>query len=93
MPEYIEREETVSEMLDAMCGTGYQQRAIDVINRQPAADVVEVCRCKDCGYFKRSVSALFPETNCFICDSPYGMKRNIKETDYCSCGERVVKNG
>jgi hypothetical protein len=42
MAEYIERKEMVSEMLEAMCGTGYQQWAIDVINRQPAADVVEV---------------------------------------------------
>ena len=52
------------------------------------ADVVEVVYCKDCVCFKQSVSALFPETNCFICDNPYGLKRNIKETDYCSYGER-----
>lgn len=59
---------------------------------KPTADVVEVVYCKDCVCFKQSISALFPETNCFICDNPYGLKRNIKETDYCSYGERRCDN-
>ena len=54
------------------------------------ADFVEVVRCKDCAYFKQSVSALFPEVNCFICDHPYGMKKNITENYFCSCGERMA---
>lgn len=53
-------------------------------------DIVEVVRCKDCAYFKQSVSALFPEASCFICDHPYGMKKNITENYFCSCGERGV---
>lgn len=48
MAEYIERKILKSEMTEAMCGTGYQQWAIDVIDRLPAADVIEVVRCKDC---------------------------------------------
>lgn len=42
MAEYIERAAMIYEMSEAMCGTGYQQWAIDVIKRQPAADVAEV---------------------------------------------------
>ena len=64
------------------------QAVLHMVENLPATDVVEVVYCKDCVCFKQSISALFPETNCFICDNPYGLKRNIKETDYCSYGER-----
>lgn len=92
MPEYIERKETVSEMLEAMCGTGYQQWAIDVINRQPAADVVEVVRCKDCKHFgKNKIYRQNPKLPFSFCEK---FHHNITtENDYCSYGERVVKNG
>ena len=40
MTEYIEREKAKFEMIQEMCGTGYQSWAVDVINRIPTADVV-----------------------------------------------------
>lgn len=52
------------------------------------ADIVEVVRCKDCLYFKRSTSALFPQASVYICDNAYGLKGNVAESDYCSYGER-----
>ena len=63
------------------------------IMHAPTADVVEVVRCKNCACFKRSVSDLFPKTNCFICDHPYGMKANVEENHFCSYGERKDGNG
>ncbi|MGN0666462.1 MAG: hypothetical protein ACI4KF_08045 [Huintestinicola sp.] len=49
--EYIERESVFNAMMNTMCGTGYQARALDVIAFAPAADVVKVVRCKDCTYY------------------------------------------
>lgn len=40
--EYIERESVYNDMLNALCGTGYQTQALDVIRYAPAADVQEV---------------------------------------------------
>lgn len=54
----------------------------------PAADVVEVVRCKDCVCFKQTVSALFPHATAFICDFPYGLQKNVSENDFCCHGER-----
>lgn len=49
---------------------------IEMINKQPTADVVEVIRCKDCKYFKSTVCPL-----CSIQDPALN--------DYCSYGERA----
>lgn len=68
------------------------KRCIEVDDSVPnvatAVDFVEVVRCKDCVYFKRSTSALFPQASVYICDNPYGLKGNVAESDYCSYGER-----
>ena len=83
MPEYIEREILKSEMTEAMCGTGYQQWAIDVIDRLPTADVVEVVRCKDCELYKAYSDPL---------EGFYGQclvrECDIGENDFCSYGKR-----
>jgi hypothetical protein len=44
--EYIEREAVLHELLYAMCGTGYQSRAMDAVHFVPAADVVEVVHAR-----------------------------------------------
>ena len=59
-----------------------------IIDEQPTADVVEVVRCKDCVYFKQSVSPLCPHANAFICDFPYGLQKNVSENDFCCHGEK-----
>ena len=61
---------------------------VRMIKDAPAADVVEVVRCKDCVCFKQTVSALFPHATAFICDYPYGLRKNVSENDYCCYGER-----
>lgn len=42
MDGYISREVLLRDMLYAMAGTGYQTRAMDVVQFAPTADVVEV---------------------------------------------------
>ena len=95
--EYIERGALI-EMLNNKAKTDHEmglynhgaltESFIRFVERQPAADVVEVVRCKDCACFKQSVSALFPHTNSFICDYPYGLQKNVSENDFCCHGER-----
>lgn len=48
MPRYIDAEKANKIMLNAMCGTGYQSRAMSAIDDTPTADVEEVKH----GYWK-----------------------------------------
>ena len=58
--EYIERESTYNDMLYEMCGTGYQSRALSVINYAPAADVAPVKH----GYWEE-----LDEEGCYSCSA------------------------
>lgn len=57
--------------------------------RKQSEDAVEVVRCRDCVYFKQSVSALFPHASAFVCDCPYGLQKNVNENDFCCHGARM----
>ena len=46
MPRYINADETYDDMLTEMAMTGYQSRALSVIDRQPTADVAPVVNAK-----------------------------------------------
>lgn len=84
MAEYIERKILKSEMTEAMCGTGYQQWAIDVIDRLPAADVVEVVRCKDCKDYRQNPYSPEEDMMCMCwCDW-----LPTDPDDFCSYGEK-----
>ena len=48
----------------------------------PAADVVEVVRCKDCKHYIKAMS---------LCTQEAGMGDVRDKMDFCSCGERWVK--
>ena len=54
---------------------------IEMVNEQPAVDVVEVVRCKDCKH--RYVSGY--TTQYYVCDF---MDAELKDEGYCSYGER-----
>ena len=58
------------------------------IARQPAADVVEVVRCKDCAYYREETSYCL---NPHCSSSFYGHR--VKENHYCSYGERNEDDG
>lgn len=57
-----------------------------IIAALPAADVVEVVRCKDCKYFQ---TAKVNNKGFLICPAS-GME--ITETDYCSYGKRKMED-
>lgn len=90
MTEYIKRSAVFEQFDNAdadVCETddfggvdyGFGMKNIkELINAIPAADVVEVVRCKDCKYNRGSKKCLNP-------DSFFAVP---KDDDFCSYGER-----
>lgn len=72
-----------------------EQATIDIwngIKKIPAADVVEVVRCKDC---KHSVKYNCKNDACYsftICRRRDGYAEDVEEDDFCSYGERKEQN-
>lgn len=83
MAEYIERQKVID--ITAEMGALETQRRVQEI---PAADVVEVVRCKDCAHVNvevRDYAMYLPkqcELYCELDELP------VKPDDFCSYGER-----
>lgn len=93
MADYIDREQALYELcnnsIHVFAEDGHQSFVGDflsVLLGIPAADVVEVVRCKDCTYF---AEAKVNQNGFLICPAS-GME--ITEMDYCSYGERKAGN-
>lgn len=89
--QYIEREAAKCELLSwAVCMNHpeYLMRddALHVIDSIPAADVVEVVRCKDCKYWQDNNDG-YPHQEC-----RWGNYETPDPDDYCSYGERSKEN-
>ena len=89
--EYIEREAAISILnakSDMAVGTPKQcfAAAAAMLEKLPAADVVEVVRCKDCRYYRAKNFPLF-SGDCF-----YGVsgERTVFEDHYCGYGEKKM---
>lgn len=85
MKEYIERAHLLKNLgydetrrADVLPGSTF-----DIVLKEPAADVAEVVRCKDCRYYQ---DARINKKGFLICPAS-GME--ITETDYCSYGVRM----
>ena len=55
-----------------------------IISELPAADVVEVVRCKDCAFSNKQIEF----KNLYVC---LQNERFVKKNDFCSYGERKEK--
>ena len=95
MAEYIKREALIRRIKEIHCAEcdsyhGVRCRAcwvddtLDYIDSEPAADVVEVVRCKDCEYFGLNDENVPYCSNRFGLDDPepngfcnYGRKKNV----------------
>ena len=91
MKEYIERAMAFAVLVDfprklspENIGLAVARKAIDAL---PTADVAEVILCKDCQYYQ---DAKTNKKGFLICPAS-GME--ITETDYCSYGVRMDKEG
>ena len=82
MAEYIERDSIKYEQwsVGPLCAPLMivRKKTIDSI---PAADVVEVVRCKDCKHWHE-------DDDIGHCDNPDGLDNYAEPNDFCSYGER-----
>src|SRR5574344_1236053 len=81
MPEYIEREALIQDAEDVLT---FQM--LDRINRQPAADVAQVVRCKDCCYWNRKYTTVGECEKLADRDQEGGAQFDcdMDDTDFCS---------
>lgn len=75
------------------CPTKISAIPVDVIERAPAVDAVEVVRCKECRYLIKAFNSAI-EKGGGICGKVYdtgkieGYLCRVKAYDFCSYGER-----
>ncbi len=84
--EYISREAALKDFEASNAHNPYwtPQRVKTLLLRQPAADVAEVVRCKDCKSWRRNVGIVdSPNGHCFERDD------ETNGWDYCSDGEAI----
>lgn len=91
MEEYITKEQAIAAMEQVTRPECFiedtRKNFARIIEELPAADVVEVVRCKDCEYFfPWADHSKFGDCMVYVCDleDPFTME----ETDFCSDGER-----
>ena len=103
MDEYIEREKLYKRISDIRIYVSvarqsgkdlagellkfYREGVLKAIADAPAADVVEVVRCKDCKYFTQDKIADEIMDRCVY----FGGMVSIAPDDFCSYGERREK--
>ena len=92
MTEYIEREAVVKlreEFWKDRCD--YMAVRVTNIMNVPAADVVEVVRCKDCKYYKpQDKSKRWHGTKKYCCRA---VVIKVDDNDFCSCGAKMDGKG
>lgn len=93
MADYISREALLEKAWDVDTGCEYVQ-VVDVgdILEAPAADVVEVVRCRDCEYstLPSELTQRYGKPGTLTCHNRYAPcnRRNVGENDFCSYGKR-----
>ena len=90
MPEYIKRESLI-ENLNKFAPEQYNALVNMLIEKQLAADVVEVVRCKDCEHRKEipNCQKELYSSSCVACSYHSGLI--MDENDFCSYG--IKKEG
>ena len=95
MNDYILREDALNAFDGELEITGtknknavmkFLQRGFHNIRKLPAADVVEVVRCKDCKFFMNNTDFGYP-----WCDKQRHGNLFVSGLDYCSKAERKDK--
>ena len=94
MSDYIKKDDAMTAVSCYMMQTGIDERpytyARDEIYKLPAADVVEVVRCKDCIHcaddYINTGMGYMPAFTCEL--GGINDSDSVDPTDYCSYGER-----
>ena len=89
MTEYIKKERAQQLVIDSCNKYHFADdgmlESLAAIDKEPAADVVEVVRCKDCKYF-RPWGGQSKLGDCTVCVCEGEDPFTIEETDFCSHG-------
>ena len=91
--EYLEKRvflDFVDQQIKNKYGVGYMlgEPFRGDIMRLPAADVVEVVRCKDCKYWSHETVGMIDHYECDVFCGAYGRGYMTGADDFCSYGER-----
>ena len=92
MSEYIEREALIKSLEfvtnDTTCPIHIAAEIDQIIAQEPAADVVEVVRCKECKQWRRNIGFVdSPNGHCFY------HYIDTNGNDFCSYGEKMDGKG
>ncbi len=94
MDEYIDREAAIK-AIEFSKGVGCSGRCTQGIKYIPAADVVEVVRCKDCIYSRFDLDMSEEAAPWLLCkklrDAMFPLM--VAKTDYCCWAERKEVQG
>lgn len=91
MRDYISREAVLEEMKTWVCRSEGERKMLEITKKwlkgYPAADVVEVVRCKDCKYY--DTTFIKERKMCWRKDSDGLIAAYVcLQEDFCSYGER-----
>lgn len=102
MAEYIDRQKVIArftfeqgdyipEKLIDGCDNVIAVRTIKrVLREMPAADVVQVVRCRECKHSTKpaKLTEIYGQPGTLTCHHGPCNRRNVNENDFCSYGER-----
>jgi hypothetical protein len=89
MSDYIAREEAKNAInVEAEISTAAERALEDAIDGIPAADVVEVTRCKDCKHYRVFLKRDMCAKNAQVLDGHEVGLTATNPDDFCSYGER-----
>ena len=86
MKKYIDAEKLKNEICKnkLMSKELIAQRILHIIDEQPAADVAEIVRCKDCKHFDEKLGKCYGQD--IRAEEGHDCYKN--DDDFCSCSER-----
>lgn len=89
MSDYINRDIAIARLtaLEVKNPIATMRDAKRVLADMPAADAVEVVRCKDCAWYENGKEYV-P-----YCDNPCSELQHPNDETFCSCGERRDDDG
>lgn len=96
MKEFIERAALLNEFCRDNCerqydGTCHNCRMTDIIADFPAADVVEVVRCRDCKWFNHYTMECESDDVATDHEGGASFSINFGTDDFCSYGQRKIE--
>ena len=93
MPEYIEREKLITRLENSplLSNEWVKEAIVDLVKKQPTADVQEVVRCKNCKYFEIDEEDELGECKCGYMVVSYNGELYPRRNNFCNYGAKMDK--